>query len=191
MLFFGSLFRLTVLLNAFLRKHLYFQTPRSSEGEGKWKVVREEKKIVWTESRLKNFHQVNLWLSTECEELLLLLNSREVFIFTIWQLIMVNKAIFSFVFLALGLALSFFARLCLSSHRAQHATNSCQGMVLLQVTLPRSGPERTLNCPRWGCKDPQGQEGTGVQKEWASAWQPHHQPGLLLLAAVVPWHWEN
>lgn len=99
---------------------------------------------------------------------------------------MVNNAISSFVFLALCLALSFFAGLCLSSHRAQHATNSCQGMVLLQVTLPRSGPERTLNSPRWGCKDPQGQEGTGVRKEWASARQPHHQPGLLLLAPIVP-----
>lgn len=97
----------------------------------------------------------------------------------------------SFVFLALGRAVSFFTGLCLSSPRAQHATNSCQGVVLLQVTLPESGPERTLNSPTWHCKDPQGQESTGVQKEWARTWQPHHQPGLLLPASVVPWHWEN
>lgn len=148
MLFFGSLFRLTVLLNAFLRKHLYFQTPRSSGGEGKWKVVRVEKKIIWTESRLKIFIKSTSDSALSVRQLLLLLNSREVFILTIWQLIMVNNAISSFVFLALGLALSFFAGLCLSSHRAQHATNSCQGMVLLQVTLPRRGPERTLNSPR-------------------------------------------
>lgn len=109
---------------------------------------RKKKKKVWTESRLKIFIESTSDSAPSVRKLLLLLNSREVFILTIWQLIMVNNAISSLVFLALGLAVSFFTGLRLSSPRAQHATNSCQGVVLLQVTLPESGPERTLNSPR-------------------------------------------
>ena len=162
-------FFLTLCLeNTFTSKH-----PEVLEGRGNGRWWEKEKKKVWTESRLKIFIKSTSDSVPSVRQLLLLLNSREVFILTIWQLIMVNNAISSLVFLALGLAVSFFTGLRLSSPRAQPATNSCQGMVLLQVTLPESGPERTLNSPRWHCKDPQGQEGTGVQKKWASAWQSH------------------
>lgn len=55
---------------------------------------RRKKKKVWIESRLKIFIKSTSDSAPSVRQLLLLLNSREVFILTIWQLIMVNNAVF-------------------------------------------------------------------------------------------------